>query len=73
MKNLKKVGIILLIISIIMSLINITPVVGADTYENYVADKQVKGLNLQQIGQMCIYTFGIKKKVSIRHGEMQMQ
>ena len=44
MKNLKKVGIILLIISIIMSLINITPVVGADTYENYVADKQVKGL-----------------------------
>lgn len=44
MKNIKKAGIILLIISIIMSLINIMPVVGADTYENYVADKQVTAL-----------------------------
>ena len=44
MKNLKKAGIILLIISIIMSFINVTPIAIADTYENYVADKVVKGL-----------------------------
>ena len=41
MKNLKKVGIILLIISIIMSLINITPITMAETYEQYIADKSV--------------------------------
>ena len=44
MKSLKKVGIILLIISIIMSCINITPIVIAETYEQYVADKQVTAL-----------------------------
>ena len=44
MKRSKKIGIILLVVSIIVSMINITPSVIADTYDNYISDKQVSAL-----------------------------
>lgn len=44
MKNSKRIGVVLLILAMIVSLIHITPNVIADSYENYVADKEVTAL-----------------------------
>lgn len=44
MKNSKRIGVVLLILAVIVSLINITPNVIANSYENYIADKTVTAL-----------------------------